>query len=328
MPSRTPPPAAVRINIPTINVSEAWAPAPLRTKRLLGPRLVRLYLPVLLVASLVVNIYYITRPAPLALPGALSSTRAQREQGHQGFDEADWRQLTDLVVVPGHGVYLGAGSPLDEANWYLLEQQRGEVGAFMAHIGKGVEIVKEHSHALLVFSGGKTRIAAGAHSEAQGYWAAADHMGWLTNDVFRRVVTEEFARDSYENVLFSIARFHELTGNYPDRITVVGFEFKRSRFVDLHRRALRYPRLRFNYVGINPPGDAAALARAERRNAYDLFAKDLYGCSDALAEKRRQRNPFMLAHGYAASCPAIAGLFGYCPSPPAAVYDGALPWLS
>ncbi|KAJ2709355.1 hypothetical protein H4R19_004294 [Coemansia spiralis] len=327
MPSRTPPPA-VRINIPTINVGEAWAPTPLRKQRLLRTRLVRLYLPCLLIASLVVNIYYFTRPAPLALPGSLSSTRTPLEPGHQGFEETDWKQLTDLVIVPGHGVYLGAGSPLDEANWYLLEQQRGEVGAFMAHVGKGVEMVKEHEHALLVFSGGKTRIEAGAHSEAQGYWAAADNMGWLTNDVFRRVVTEEFARDSYENVLFSIARFHELTGNYPDRITVVGFEFKRSRFVELHRHALRYPKIRFNYVGINPPGDAAALAAAEKRNAYDLFAKDLYGCAGPLAEKRRLRNPFMLTHGYARSCREIATFFDYCPDPPTAVFDGNLPWLS
>ncbi|KAJ2346089.1 hypothetical protein GGF43_005063, partial [Coemansia sp. RSA 2618] len=223
MPSRTPPPT-VRINIPTVNVSEAWAPTPLRKQRLLGTRLVRLYLPCVLILSLVVNIYFFTRPAPLSLPTTLSSTQqAGVGPGHAGFEATDMAQLTDLVVVPGHGVYLGAGSPLDEANWYLLAQQRGEVGAFMAHVGKGVEMVREHEHALLVFSGGMTRVEAGAHSEAQGYWAAAERMGWLTNDVFRRVATEEFARDSFENVLFSIARFRELTGNYPDRITVVGF---------------------------------------------------------------------------------------------------------
>ncbi|KAJ2802755.1 hypothetical protein H4R20_003158 [Coemansia guatemalensis] len=323
--------SAVRINIPTVNVSEAWTPTPLRKRRLFSARLIRLYLPCLLIISLVVNIYYITRPAPLALPGTLSSTGVQQsnaEQNHRGFEETDLRQLTDLVIVPGHGVYLGSGSPLDEANWYLLDEQRGEVGTFMAHVGKGMEIVKEHEHALLVFSGGKTRMEAGAHSESVGYWSAAERMGWLTDDVFRRVVTEDHARDSFENVLFSIARFHELTGNYPDRVTVVGFEFKRSRFVDLHRRALRYPRIRFNYVGVNPPGDSEALSRSEKSNAYNLFAEDLYGCVGPLAEKRRSRNPFKLSHGYAQSCPEIALLFGFCPDNPTAVFDGDLPWLS
>ncbi|KAJ2269671.1 hypothetical protein EV176_004527 [Coemansia sp. RSA 451] len=326
MPSRTPPPT-VRINIPTVNVSEAWAPTPLRKQRIFGTRLVRLYLLCLLILSLVTNIYYFTRPTPLALPATLSSQQSGTQM-HREIADTDMRQLTDLVIVPGHGVYLGAGSPLDEANWYLQEQQRGEVGAFMAHVGKGIEMVKEHERALLVFSGSKTRLEAGAHSEAVGYWTAADRMGWLTNSVFRRVVTEEYARDSLENILFSIARFHEVTGNYPDRITVVGFEFKRERFVDVHRRALRYPRIRFNYVGINPPGDAARLVAAEKKNAYEPFSRDLYACEGTLAEKRRERNPFMLAHGYHRSCPEISALFDYCPNPLSSVFDGDLPWLN
>ncbi|KAJ2008155.1 hypothetical protein H4R26_000360 [Coemansia thaxteri] len=326
MPSRTPPPM-VRINIPTVNVNESWTPTPLRKQRL-KTRVVRLYLPCLLIISLVLNIYYFTRPTPLSLPSALSSTRAKDRPLHREFDAVDFKQLTDLVLVPGHGVYLGNGSPLNETSWYLTDAQRGEVGAFLAHIGKAIEIVKEHDRSLLLFSGGKTRVEAGAYSEAQGYWAAADRMGWLTRDVYRRVATEEYARDSYENVLFSIARFHEITGNYPDRITVVGFDFKRERFLDLHLRALRYPKIRFNYVGINPPGDPAALVKSERRDAYDLFAKDLYGCAGKLDEKRKSRNPFMASHGYAKSCPEIAGFLDYCPPNPTAVYDGNLPWLS
>ena len=43
----------------------------------------------------------------------------------------------------------------------------------------------------------------------------------------RQPYAEEFARDSYENVLFSIARFKELTGHPPRNVTVVGYEFKR-----------------------------------------------------------------------------------------------------
>ncbi|KAJ1665413.1 hypothetical protein IW140_003382 [Coemansia sp. RSA 1813] len=318
----------VRINIPTVNVSEAWTPAPLRKQHLLGPRLLRLYLPFVLVISLVLNIYYFTRPTPLSLPSALSSTQASTGQVQHEYETVDFGQITDLIIVPGHGIYTNEGPPLDESNWHLLQMQRGEVGAFMAHIGKAVEMVKEQDSALLMFSGGKTRLTAGMFSEAQGYWTAADRMGWLAKDVYRRVFTEEYARDSYENVLFSIARFREITGHYPDRITVVGFEFKKDRFLDLHRKALRYPKIRFNYVGINPPGDSTKLLQAERENAYKLFEKDLYGCKGRLAEKKRERNPFMTAHGYASSCPEIAAFFNYCPSNPVAVYEGSLPWLS
>jgi hypothetical protein len=39
-------------------------------------------------------------------------------------------------------------------------------------------------------------------------------------------VVEDYARDSFENLLFSICRFKEVTGNYPARVTVVGYTFK------------------------------------------------------------------------------------------------------
>lgn len=40
-----------------------------------------------------------------------------------------------------------------------------------------------------------------------------------------RALTEEHARDSFENLLFSVCRFRELTGSYPHNITVKTFYF-------------------------------------------------------------------------------------------------------
>lgn len=70
-----------------------------------------------------------------------------------------------------------------------------------------------------------------------------------------RATTEDYALDSFQNLLYSIARFHEYTGRYPSRITVVGYEFKRRRFTELHRAALRWPRERFDYIGIDAEGE-------------------------------------------------------------------------
>lgn len=39
-------------------------------------------------------------------------------------------------------------------------------------------------------------------------------------DLRSRTLTEEHARDSFENLLFSVCRFRELTGAYPRNITV------------------------------------------------------------------------------------------------------------
>ena len=96
---------------------------------------------------------------------------------------------------------------------------------------------------------GETRPVAGPRSEGQSYWNLANHL--YRNDksmekVFlERVVSEEFARDSYENLLFSLCRFFEMTGRYPEKLTVVGFGFKEKRFTDLHRKAVRFPKERF-----------------------------------------------------------------------------------
>ena len=43
-----------------------------------------------------------------------------------------------------------------------------------------------------------------------------------------RALTEEHARDSFENLLFSVCRFRELTGLYPQNITVSPFNLKYS----------------------------------------------------------------------------------------------------
>jgi len=69
-------------------------------------------------------------------------------------------------------------------------------------------------------------------------------------------MTEDAALDSYQNVLFSLACFRELTGAYPAHITVVGHAFKRRRFEQLHRLALRWPKTRFAYEGV-PLGNEA-----------------------------------------------------------------------
>lgn len=77
---------------------------------------------------------------------------------------------------------------------------------------------------------------------------------------FKRATTEDHALDSYQNFLFSIARFHEFTGKYPSKITIVGYEFKRARFTELHRAALRWPSNKFHYIGVDPSSDHSAVA--------------------------------------------------------------------
>ncbi|KAG6370959.1 hypothetical protein JVT61DRAFT_10671 [Boletus reticuloceps] len=247
-------------------------------------------------------------------------------------------RLSHLIVVPGHAIWKGSRREevSDEDMWTLEDYQRGggRVSAFVDHIEHGVRLASQDKNSLLVFSGGQTRLSS-TTTEAESYMRLA-----LSMDLFRitatgastpfsRATTETYALDSYQNLLFSVARFHEVTGRYPSQITVVGYEMKRRRFEELHRAAIRFPAPLFEYIGLEPPAsdDEAITARqGELKNGYHPYTLDIYGCHDFLASKRRGRNPFLRFHPYHASAPELRGLLEWCPDDPKAIYQGPLPW--
>lgn len=52
------------------------------------------------------------------------------------------------------------------------------------------------------------------------FFLLCDFLPGKEKSVKWRAMTEEHARDSFENLLFSVCRFRELTGKYPHNITV------------------------------------------------------------------------------------------------------------
>lgn len=255
------------------------------------------------------------------------------EQSADTHRPLSWVGLTHLVMVAGHAIYVGESlsndhaTLVDESNWILESFQRGQVSTFVRHIERGVSLTANDSSALLLFSGGQTRQGAGPRSEALSYWAVANAAKWFGYShkaVHNRSFAEEYARDSFENLLFSICRFRQITGRYPREISVVGFEFKRDRFVSIHRRALRYPVHRFHYIGVDPKDAGHSRAVRERAAAHGPYSSDPYGCNKRiLREKREERNPYIRFHPYPQGCPEIRALFSYCRR---SIYPGALPW--
>ncbi|KAI0708187.1 hypothetical protein C8T65DRAFT_650315 [Cerioporus squamosus] len=243
--------------------------------------------------------------------------------------------IEHLIVVPGHAIWKGTDleARLDEDQWVLEPYQRGggRVSAFFRHIAAGAELARDDEHSLLVFSGGQTRPSS-TTTEAESYMRLAyisNLLSTTSSDVLR-ATTENYALDSYQNLLFSIARFHEYTGRWPTRITVVGYEMKRRRFTELHRAALRWPVDQFEYVGIDAEGDKETAQQGELQNGYLPYTQDTYGCHDLLLSKRRARNPFMRYHSYYSSAPELGPLLNWCPGPSeggqTAIYPGPLPW--
>jgi len=259
------------------------------------------------------------------------------------FDATKLSSLNHLVVVAGHAV--AVAESLDSADWqddvwYLMDYQRNQdlPKVLVSHIEHGVHVAAQDNQALLVFSGGQTRSGAGPRDEGSSYYRVAEHYSWWGHAatglgesellINQRTVTEDFATDSFQNLIFSICRFHEVVGSYPERITVVGFEFKRQRFENLHRAAIRFPRSQFRYFGVQPARgsrfDFAKAELGERRNSLRQFQVDPYGCHNPeLAAKRDARNPFRRTNPYPLACPELRDLLAWCG---VQIFSGPLPW--
>ncbi len=193
-------------------------------------------------------------------------------------------RVQDLIVVAGHATFKDdvvsiPANPESDDEWILNPAfQLGEPPFYLEHIRRGVVLAAANPEALLLLSGGQTR--DDTHwSEASAYLALAQQRGcWIPDEynqndarqrVLERVAKEEFARDSYENLLYSICRFHQLAGSYPRTVTVMSWAFKAARF-DLHRDSIGFPFSRFRFDGFNDPIDRDG-AWAGEKNALSSF---------------------------------------------------------
>ncbi|KAK6454044.1 uncharacterized protein RJT20DRAFT_65379 [Scheffersomyces xylosifermentans] len=231
-----------------------------------------------------------------------------------------------LVILPCHAIWKGGASlGQNREEWHLVNFQIEGYDhlAFRDHIERSLNYLNGDPETFLVISGGQTKIESGPVSESLSYYQLAEKL--VLEDakhrdkhhLLSRITTEEFSRDSFENVLFSICRYYEVHGSYPAEIVVIGFEFKRERFLKYHlEKALRFPTSRVAYIGNAPdPKDLAELERkayfedlekSEYNFAVKFFKDDWYGVRNPLAKKKSGRNPFNRYHGYGISNPELA----------------------
>lgn len=221
---------------------------------------------------------------------------------------------THLIIVCCHAIWVGGGPSkgLDESEWLIAPFQKDETPTFIAHARAGLRLLASSSRpggydSLLVFSGSKTKAETGK-SEARSYadlcrenayWGEIlEGAEWEER---RKIICEEQALDSFANLVFSLILFWREVGRWPDRITVVSHAFKRERFLELHVPALRYPRDRVTFVGINPgfmdEGNeeydwerAESVRRESDEKGYREWEVDRLGVGRALRAKRARRN--------------------------------------
>jgi len=212
-----------------------------------------------------------------------------------------------LILVCCHAIYVGGPtSGASESDWLLAPFQTGETPTFTSHITTALKLLASSPSSLLIFSGSSTR-AETRKSEAQSYFDLCfDNDFWdLDKDgiLRERVLLEEQALDSFGNLVYSVILFWKKTGRWPEMITIVSHAFKEGRFMELHVPAMRWPRERVRFVGVDPgymiEGSAEfdavrteEVRRGERERGYKEWERDPTGRGGKLREKRKGRNPW------------------------------------
>ncbi len=201
----------------------------------------------------------------------------------------------NLIIVAGHCVFKeGCTGPV------LVEREDSREGGFPGegrlyrdHVKAGVLRAEADAAARLYFSGGQTKDNLPGRSEALSYYELARDHGWFgCPEVAARAHCEEFSRDSFENLLFSIAQFQHDAGQLPQHVTFIGWAFK-ARRLQLHCEALNWPLNKFEYLGVNNPAGAdLEKAEADEERLVAVVINDPRMEGPQFQAKRAARNPF------------------------------------
>lgn len=221
--------------------------------------------------------------------------------------------FSHLIIVPGHAIHRCKSRKAlvsnEENCWTLLPYQRGQVGCFLEHLNKAVELAAQDPTAMLILSGGQTRQTAGPRSESSSYLDALELLNHPNlPSILSRIYTEDYARDSLQNLLFSLCRYQQITAHSQitakslGKITIIGFPFKSKRFRELHAPIVLQKELEFVEFEYLSVGCEGVREGEELDDAYPVFKNDPMGCGKELMGKRLLRNPFSQVHPYHA-CP-------------------------
>lgn len=261
----------------------------------------------------------------LSFNQSIFSSITMREDIMTLKNEMEFREMT---VLPCHTIFLlgRTGPGIAELDFSRVGGFPGEGRFYLQHAMQAVLHSAEDKSRLNCITGGLTNSKAVGRSEAQSYLDVIKDHGWFGHqEVKGRTIIEEYARDSLENLLFSIVRFKQETSRWPDKITVVGWKFKEKRF-DLHRQALKWPQDRFTYIGVNnPEGKALDDALAAEAALVEKVKGDLFMVGPELASKREQRNPFHRRHPYRNVVPELTPFFDFLDRN---TFTDDLPWLN
>jgi hypothetical protein len=217
-------------------------------------------------------------------------------------------ETQNLIIVPGHAIYFGKEKNQCYLSEYWLGTYSGylyedEVNMYIDHIRQGLIHLSNDPLSFLVFSGGLTRRKKlfdekniSPITEAKSYYNIAEQFNWFNCAIDKsKVGIEEYALDSYENLMYSLILFRNNFNVFPKNVCIYGLKFKEKRYTfhadSIRKDYLIEPNFRFYYYGINNPPDYIldSGSRLGEMDTFDLFRKDPHGGNPPLKTKKEER---------------------------------------
>lgn len=275
------------------------------------------------------------------------TTPHKKVENDRHVETNSYPEIENLIILPCHSVFAPElnsniqditndnsdrfSIATNPKNWILepFQIESDDQISFLKHLELSLlELHENIGNSALVISGGFTKKET-KKSESSSYLQLAEKVGFLKNPYFKKgvnILLDEYARDSYENVLYGICTFYKRFNKFPKQITIVGFGFKRERFLRSHLVTLGYysvptinkteidnlPNTKHvKYISSGPFLDNIkekmtdlefekfetqfynSLYKNEKKNALDLFNENPFGSKDSLLHgKKLRRDPW------------------------------------
>jgi len=194
-----------------------------------------------------------------------------------------------LLIVAGHAIYEGG-------KWYGGFE--GEDRFYEEHVLDGLRIARSEGYQALALSGGHTRDRESSfpshsvkNSEGEGM---AEFL--LTRGLLRArppaILVESHARDSFENVFFSMLCFFREFSQWPSRVGIVSWKFKAVRFY-LIACGLKLGDGRFFFYGSGDPVSESTMRTVAAANSkYDAAIVRVAGKPEIIDPLHRDDKEF------------------------------------
>lgn len=191
-----------------------------------------------------------------------------------------------VLVLCCHGVFSSNGAFISDPR-YERTVDPISVEVYLDHIKEAAKLIREREYDVLIVSGGYTKPQI-EMSEAASYLKILRYL--IDEKTAKNVLLEEYAKDTFENILFAMCRAYQVYKEFPVTLGILTWTWKGKR-VQVIAEGLRIPD--FVVIGVGNKN----LSKTQTQIADEVKPDPLHRTSE-LAQKRGERNPWKKRNPY------------------------------